>query len=208
MNKTNQEILATRTGLTLEASETPEALLYRRLRLLRAGMTLYEAIEASDFEHLPALHQEMQELDQDEEIIWHMLPLFCNVVYYTARQERATLLPQLLDARQRVRRSGSHFAATRVIQWLALAAEEAGQLHLAYQESLDPGDRTPHRQKARQQPARQTGSHQPNPGSCPGTDSFSALTRFLPAGGLSPQVATPFGILLETVEWLTFCYSL
>ncbi|HEX4206723.1 MAG TPA: LuxR C-terminal-related transcriptional regulator, partial [Ktedonobacteraceae bacterium] len=46
------------------------------------------------------------------------------------------LLPQLLDARQRVRRSGSHFAATRVIQWLALSAEEAGQLRLAYQESL------------------------------------------------------------------------
>src|SRR5256885_13256244 len=65
-----------------------------------------------------------------------MLPLFCNVVYYAVRQERAKLLPQLLDARQRVRRSGSHFAATRVRQWLALSAVEAGQLRLAYQESL------------------------------------------------------------------------
>ncbi|WP_201394255.1 hypothetical protein [Ktedonobacter sp. SOSP1-52] len=83
----------------------------------------------------------MQELDQDEEVIWHMLPLFCNVVYYTARQERAKLLPQLLEARQRVRQSGSHFAATRVIQWLALSAEEAGQLHLAYQESRAVLDR-------------------------------------------------------------------
>ncbi|GHO71773.1 hypothetical protein KSC_106650 [Ktedonobacter sp. SOSP1-52] len=104
-------------------------------------MALYEAIEISDFERLPSLHQEMQELDQDEEVIWHMLPLFCNVVYYTARQERAKLLPQLLEARQRVRQSGSHFAATRVIQWLALSAEEAGQLHLAYQESRAVLDR-------------------------------------------------------------------
>ncbi|GHO88518.1 LuxR C-terminal-related transcriptional regulator [Dictyobacter formicarum] len=140
-NETNQEILATRAGsaflsIDLEAREASEALLHRRLRLLRAGMTLYEAIEASAYERLPALHQEMQELDQDEEIIWHMLPLFCNVVYYTARQERAKLLPQLLDARERVRRAGSHFAATRVIQWLVLSAEEAGQLRLAYQESL------------------------------------------------------------------------
>jgi LuxR family maltose regulon positive regulatory protein len=127
-NETNQETSAI-------PSIDQEALLHRRLRLLRAGMALYEAIEISDFERLPALHQEMQELDQDEEVIWHMLPLFCNVVYYTARQERAKLLPQLLDARQRVRQSGSHFAATRVIQWLALSAEEAGQLHLAYQES-------------------------------------------------------------------------
>jgi LuxR family maltose regulon positive regulatory protein len=138
-NETNQEILATRAGsafhsIDLEAREASEALLHRRLRLLRAGMTLYEAIEASEYERLPALQQEMQELDQDEEVIWHMLPLFCNVVYYTVRQERAKLLPQLLDARQRVRRSGSHFAATRVMQWLALSAEEAGQLRLAYQE--------------------------------------------------------------------------
>jgi len=139
-NETNQEILATRAGSTfrsdLEAREASEALLHRRLRLLRAGMALYEAIAASEYERLPALHQEMQELDQDEEVIWHMLPLFCNVVYYAVRQEGAKLLPQLLDAKQRVRRSGSHFAATRVMQWLALSAVEAGQLRLAYQESL------------------------------------------------------------------------
>lgn len=134
-NETNQESLATRAGSALRFIDL-EALLHRRLRLLRAGMALYEAIETSEYERLPALHQEMQELDQDEEVIWHMLPLFCNVVYHTVRQERAKLLPQLLDARQRVRRSGSHFAATRVIQWLVLSAEEAGQLRLAYQESL------------------------------------------------------------------------
>jgi LuxR family transcriptional regulator, maltose regulon positive regulatory protein len=140
-NETNQEILATRAGsafrsIDLEARAAEETLLHRRLRLLRAGMALYEAIAASEYERLPALHQEMQELDQDEEVIWHMLPLFCNVVYYAVRQERAKLLPQLLDAKQRVRRSGSHFAATKVMQWLALSAGEAGQLRLAYQESL------------------------------------------------------------------------
>ncbi|HET8845054.1 MAG TPA: LuxR C-terminal-related transcriptional regulator, partial [Ktedonobacteraceae bacterium] len=140
-HETTRDILATRAGsafssIDLQASEAEEAVLHRRLRLLRAGMTLYEVIETSEYERLPALHQEMQELDQDEEIIWHMLPLFCNVVYFTVRQERSKLLPQLLDAKRRVRRSGSHFAATRVIQWLALSAEEAGQLHLAYQESL------------------------------------------------------------------------
>ncbi len=144
--ETTQEILATHASSALrseglEAGEDSKARLSRRLRLLRAGMVLYEAIETSAYERLPALHQEMQELDQDEEVIWHMLPLFCNVVYYTLRQERAKLLPQLLDARQRVRRSGSHFAVTRIMQWLALSAAEAGQLHLAYQESLAALDR-------------------------------------------------------------------
>ncbi len=140
-NETNQEILATGASSAfrstdLEARATEEALLRRRLHLLRAGIALYEAITASEYGRLPALQQEMQELDQDEEVIWHMLPLFCNVVYYTVRQEGTKLLPQLLDARQRARRSGSHLAAIRVMQWLALAAAEAGQLHLAYQESL------------------------------------------------------------------------
>ena len=97
---------------------------------------MYEAIATSEYERLPALHQEMQELDQDEEVVWHMLPLFCNVVYYALQQEGAKLLPRLLDARQRARRSGSHFAAIRAMQWLALSAVEAGQLRLAYQESL------------------------------------------------------------------------
>src|SRR5437588_408605 len=133
-NETNQEILATRAGSTFHSDL--EALLHRRLHLLRAGMALYEAIAASEYERMPALHQEMQELDQDEEVIWHMLPLFCNVVLYAVRQEGAKLLPQLLSAKQRVRRSGSHFAAIRVMQWLALSAAEAGQLRLAYQESL------------------------------------------------------------------------
>ena len=138
-SETNQENLATRAGsvfrsIDLEARAAEEALLHRRLRLLRAGIALYEAIAASAYERLPALQQEMQELDQDEEVIWHMLPLFCNVVYYAVRQERAKLLPLLLDAKQRVRRSGSHFAAARVMQWLTLSAVEAGQLRLAYQE--------------------------------------------------------------------------
>src|SRR5258708_35828425 len=99
-------------------------------------MALYEAIAASEYERLPALHQEMQELDQDEEVIWHMLPLFCNVVLYAVRQEGAKLLPQLLDAKQRVRQSGSHFAAIRVMQWLALSAGEAGQVGLGHSGGL------------------------------------------------------------------------
>src|SRR5260221_11599308 len=78
----------------------------------------------------------MQELDQDEEVIWHMLPLFCNVVLYAVRQEGAKLLPQLLDAKQRVRRSGSHFAAIRVMQWLALSAGEAAGVATGSQERL------------------------------------------------------------------------
>jgi len=118
-------------------SPPEEALLHRRLRLLRAGMGLHEAIAALDSERLNALDQEMQELDQDEEVIWHMLPLFCSfILHYRVWGEGARLVPRLLSAKERVSPSGSLFANARVRQWLAMAAVEAGQLRLAYQESL------------------------------------------------------------------------
>jgi len=127
---------ATDTGAGT-VSPPEEALLHRRLRLLRAGMGLHEAIAALDSERLNALHQEMQELDQDEEVIWHMLPLFCSfILHYRVWGEGARLVPRLLSAKERVSPSGSLFANARVRQWLAMAAVEAGQLRLAYQESL------------------------------------------------------------------------
>ncbi len=114
-----------------------KARLHRHLRLLSAGMGVHEAIAALDFARLHALHQEMQELDQeDEEVIWHMLPLACSfILHYRVWGEGAKMLPQLLAARERISQSGGLFANARVRQWLAMAAVEAGQLHLASQES-------------------------------------------------------------------------
>jgi LuxR family transcriptional regulator, maltose regulon positive regulatory protein len=61
-------------------------------------MGLHEAIAALDYERLSALHQEMQELDQDEEVIWHMLPLFCSfILHYRVWGEGARLVPRLLS---------------------------------------------------------------------------------------------------------------
>ncbi|GHO68106.1 hypothetical protein KSC_069980 [Ktedonobacter sp. SOSP1-52] len=130
--------LTATTGTDAGTVSLPEeARLYRRLRLLHAGMGGHEAIAALDFERLNALHQEMQELDRDEEVIWHILPLAFNfILHYRVWGEGARLVPQLLSAKEQVSLSGSLFANARVRQWLALAAVEAGQLRLAYQESL------------------------------------------------------------------------
>jgi len=121
----------------LEARAAEEALLLRRLRLLRLFLVSIEAPATGEGERLSSLQQEMQELDRDEEIIWQMVPLGYNfVLHYTVRQEGARLLSQLLDAKRQVNQSGSHFATIKVMQWLALAALEAGRLRLAYEESL------------------------------------------------------------------------
>ncbi len=117
-----------------EARVAEDARLYRRLRLLRVGMVWFETLATGEYERLGALYQEIQKLDQDEEVIWQMLPLYCSfVLHYTVWGEGAALVPRLREAKQRVSQSGSHFAITRVMQWLAIAEMEAGHLRLAYE---------------------------------------------------------------------------
>jgi len=122
-----------------------DALLLRRLRLLRTFMVLYEAIATGAYErsaeYYRILQEEMQELDRDEEVIWQLVPLACSfLLYYTVRRGGAELLPRLLEAKRRVVRSGSRLATIKVMQWLALVAVRAGHLRLAYQESLAAHD--------------------------------------------------------------------
>jgi LuxR family transcriptional regulator, maltose regulon positive regulatory protein len=123
---------------TREARATEEALLQRRLRLLRLFLVLIEATATGEFERLSSMQQEIQEeLDRDEEAIWQMVPLACSfILYYAVRQEGAELLPRLLEARRQVSRSRSPFATIKVRQWLAITALEAGHLHLACEESI------------------------------------------------------------------------
>jgi LuxR family maltose regulon positive regulatory protein len=141
VDELSPEVKATRADAAegpkcLESLAAEEALLHRRLHLLRVGLAWYEAFATQEYERLNALQQEIQKLDQDEEVIWQMLPLSWSfVLHYTVRQEGARLLPQLLEAKRWVSQSESHFAIIRVRQWLAMAAVEAGHLHLAYEES-------------------------------------------------------------------------
>jgi LuxR family maltose regulon positive regulatory protein len=145
-DETGHQISATRPGAgtgsafspeALEADAAEEALLHRRLRLLHMFLVLSEAIATGEFEHLSSMQQELQEeLDRDEEAIWQMIPLaYSFILHYSIRQEGALLVPRLLNAKERLSRSGSHFASIKVRQWLAISVLEAGHLRLAYEES-------------------------------------------------------------------------
>jgi hypothetical protein len=57
-------------------------------------------------------------------------------LHYMIRQEGALLVPRLQDAKQRMSLLENRFATIKVMQWLALASVEAGQLHQAYEECL------------------------------------------------------------------------
>jgi LuxR family maltose regulon positive regulatory protein len=121
-----------------EARATEDTLLHRRLRLLRLFLVMNEVTAGWDFERLSTMQQEIEEeLEQDEEIIWQIIPLTCHFIYhYSFRLEGASLVPRLLEAKERASRSESRYVTHIVRQFLAMAAVEAGRLHLAYQESL------------------------------------------------------------------------
>ena len=86
----------------------------------------------------------------------------------------------------------------------------AGRRGLQSGHRPDPGDLAGHRQKTRQQPARQAGRHQPHPGDCPGTCPLTALepdSLKSPTGHPRPSQTTPFGRPLTTVERRASCYT-
>ncbi|HEX8919033.1 MAG TPA: LuxR C-terminal-related transcriptional regulator [Chloroflexota bacterium] len=115
-----------------------EALLHRRLRLLRMILVQIDAFADGNFEPLRAMEQAIEEeLAQGDEPLWQLVPLSSSfILHYTVRAEGARLLPQLLAAKAQVKQAGSRFATVKLQQWLACSALDAGQLRLAYQESL------------------------------------------------------------------------
>jgi LuxR family transcriptional regulator, maltose regulon positive regulatory protein len=141
--ETDQEIWATRAGALSHpkgraAPRSEDILLHRRLRLLHLHLVFWEAVAQGDDERLQSMQPEIEEaLEREEEPIWQLVPLACSfLLHYIVRQEGASLVPQLLTAYERAIRSGSPYAIYKVSQWLAMATLEAGQLRLAYEESL------------------------------------------------------------------------
>jgi LuxR family transcriptional regulator, maltose regulon positive regulatory protein len=115
-----------------------DAQLRQRLRLLHVFLLGIDATARGDHGQLQCEEQELEEeLAQDVDPLWQMLPLALRFVLYTAvRAEGARLLLRLMDTKAQAERAGSRFVTIKAQQWLALAALQAGQLHLAYQESL------------------------------------------------------------------------
>jgi LuxR family maltose regulon positive regulatory protein len=112
-------------------------LIQRRLRLLHLYLILNEVGASADFERLYSVQQEIQEaLDGEEETIWQIAPLWASFMLHSIIwQAGARLLPQLFSARERLPRTANLFTVIKIRQWLAMTAVEAGQLHLATQES-------------------------------------------------------------------------
>ncbi len=111
--------------------------LRRRLRLLRAWSASLEAIMAGDGLRLRQITQDMPTVDDEDEVLWHLLPLSNHFILHSVfGREGGILMPRLLQMQQRISQESNHFATLKVMQWLALAAFDAGMLHRAHQECL------------------------------------------------------------------------
>ncbi len=122
----------------MECLDTERARLRRRLQLLHLEIEMDEIELSGNYDRFPLVVQRIQQLDQDDEMIWQMLPLFATFVFYFSYQNQAALVPpQFLEARQRVDLSGDRFAMIKIRQWLALISWQAGLLRQAHQVSLE-----------------------------------------------------------------------
>lgn len=123
-------------GTRLLAS-TDVRLLEQRLRLLRAWSRAVEPLVRGDREQFRLIFQQMQALEQEDDVVWQMLPLSVSFIFhYVFQREAALLVPRFQDAWQQANQSGYHFVMIKVSRWLTLAYLCAGRLHLAYQECL------------------------------------------------------------------------
>jgi ATP/maltotriose-dependent transcriptional regulator MalT len=141
------ETLVQRQGTPTERSEAKDtmpvlsdaevAMVYRRLRLLRALLAARPIILRYDAEGMRHLVEEIEGLDELEEVSWKMISLFLAfVLTQTLRGEGAFLIPGLLEAKREVVKAEDHEAAFRVMVMLAIAYLRAGQLRLVEQECL------------------------------------------------------------------------
>jgi LuxR family transcriptional regulator, maltose regulon positive regulatory protein len=118
-------------------SQAEEALIGRRLRLLRALIEVRAYFRRGDKEQLRLLTHELEALPTDEEVSWKMIPLtFAFWLALALQQDSALLVGRLRSAKQWISEAGDPLVTFRVMTWLARAYIEAGQLHLAHQECL------------------------------------------------------------------------
>ena len=118
--------------------ETERTRIRRRLHLLRLYIEM-QRIELNGFHdrfHLVA--QQVLLLDQDDEIVWQMIPLAATfLLHYSYQLQGALAVSQFLEAKQRADLSGDRYAMIKIRQWLALSSQNTGQLYQMHQESLE-----------------------------------------------------------------------
>ena len=121
-------------------SEAEAALVRQRLHVLRLVIKLREATWNNDKDVLRALDQQMRDLDEDDDILWQMIPLSSQFALRASPLgdgDTDRLLLLLRTMKQKALAAGDHYAAMKLMQWIAHMHLPSGRLHAVLQESQD-----------------------------------------------------------------------
>ncbi len=122
----------------LAHTDTEEAVVDRRLRLLRALLAARAVLLRDDAEGLHQLVEEMKGLDEQEEVSWKMIGLLLTFwLTVTLQREGTLLIERLLEAKRGALEAEDYRATIRVMVWLAVAYMIAGRLRRVEQECLE-----------------------------------------------------------------------
>jgi LuxR family maltose regulon positive regulatory protein len=126
---------------TAEAFSAAEAAVVRqRIHVLRLMIKLREATWNDDKDALRVLDQQMRDLDEDDDILWQMIPLASQFMLHASPigdGDTDPLLLLLRPAKQKALAVGDHYAAIKLMQWIAHMHLPSGRLHAALQECLE-----------------------------------------------------------------------
>ncbi|GHO72333.1 LuxR family transcriptional regulator [Ktedonobacter sp. SOSP1-85] len=129
-------------------SESEARLLHNRLALLRNWIAARAARMQGDEEQRRRLGSQMQELARDDDVVWKMLPTFNR---FDTDKNQVAMLPLLSALKQQAEREQHHYEAAWLMVMLALAYQQAGQLHQTYQNYREALQRLQQMGKARAQ---------------------------------------------------------
>jgi LuxR family maltose regulon positive regulatory protein len=133
-----EEMLLRNTSDAL--SEAEAALVRQRIHLLRLFIKMREATWNNDKDLVRIIDQHMRDLDEDDEMLWTMIPLNIQFVLHASPigdGDTDHLLLILRSAKQKALAAGDHYAAIKLMQWIAHMYVPSGQLHSILQECLE-----------------------------------------------------------------------
>ncbi|GHO71725.1 hypothetical protein KSC_106170 [Ktedonobacter sp. SOSP1-52] len=129
---------------TTALPEDERRVLHNRIGLLRAWIETRGTLFQGNEKEQRRLAHIMQELAQDEEVIWKMLPAFNFYDSGWAYGDFVSQLPTLWELKQQAEREQQPYEVIWIMVWLATIYLDTGQLHYSYQitqESLARSER-------------------------------------------------------------------
>ena len=118
-------------------SEAEAALVCQRIHLLRLFIKMHEAAQSRDKDLLRIIDQHMRDLDEDDDLLWTLIPLSSQFVLHASPigdGETDQLLLILQPAKQKALAAEDHYAAAKLMQWIAHMYLPSGQLHSILQQ--------------------------------------------------------------------------